>query len=281
MEDCFNTIYNSFLAQKMGHAFLIETNNIDKTCENILELAKKLNCPGKYKEDCEEDCDICFQINNFCLPSIKFIEPIGQTIKKEQILNMKKSFNSNSLVTKYNIYIIKHAEKLNSASANVLLKFLEEPSTDTLAFFVLNNKKNIIPTIKSRCQVFSDSIDLETEQNEELSNFEKKFQIIFQNLYQEKAGSFIKNKELINSISKEKKEQEKFLLYIHKELVNILNLKIAKNKESKAKDFRWANIQNLVNLIQLTEKVIEKATYNVNMELLLDEYFIKMGELIE
>ena len=61
------------------------------------------------------------------------------------------------MFSKYNAYIIKEADKLNSTSANILLKFLEEPDTRTLAFFVTKNSKNVLSTIKSRCQLLKDN----------------------------------------------------------------------------------------------------------------------------
>ncbi len=278
MGDCFEKIYSSFLANKMGHAFLIETNNIEETYKQILKLAKKINCISSYNDNCQEACDICFQIDNFCLPSIKCIEPIGQMIKKEQIIEVKNAFNSNSLITKYNIYIIKNAEKLNSPSANVLLKFLEEPSTETLAFFVLNNKKNIIPTIKSRCQIFSYNV-LNTQTDNEIDLINK-VEDIFKNLSIEKSASFIKNKGIVLSNSKEKKEQEQFLNFIFNLLTNEINCRLNSKPSDQNHLFSKFSNKSLIKIIQKTKETIEKASYNVNMELLLDDYFIKIGELI-
>ena len=278
MNDCFEKIYNSFLANKMGHAFLIETNNIDGAYKQILELAKKINCPLSFSHDCQEKCDICFQVDNSCLPSIKCIEPIGQTIKKEQIIEVKDAFNSNSLVTKYNIYIIKNAEKLNSSSANVLLKFLEEPTTETIAFFILNNKKNIIPTIKSRCQVFNCNFLDEKAINEE--DLIDTVATIFKNLFSEKSASFIKNKELVLSAFKDRKDQEQFLNFTFNLLTKEINSRLNNEKLDRSYIFCDFSTKNLIKIIQRTKEIIEKTSYNVNMELLLDDYFIKIGELI-
>ncbi len=282
MENCFDKIYNSFLLDKMGHAFLIETNAINDAYMQILNLAKKLNCPSNYNTSCQEDCDICFQIDNFCLPSIRCIEPIGQIIKKEQIIEVKNKFNSDSLVTYYNIYIVKNAEKLNSSSANVLLKFLEDPDTKTLAFFLLNDKKNIIPTIKSRCQIYSyntleESKILKEEKTELLSKVEE----IFKNLKADKSSAFIKNKDLFISFNKDKKEQEKLLTFIFEMLENEIKQRLIYKMESVNKFLKEYDLNHLLSFTQKTKETIEKLPYNVNMELLLDDYFIKMGELIK
>lgn len=280
-EDFVQKIYSLFMANKMGHAFLIETKNIEKTCQKIQNLLKKINCPTNYNDLCEEDCDICYQIDNLCLPSIKYIEPVGQTIKKEQIISMKSQFLSDSLITKYNVYIIKNAEKLNASSANVLLKFLEDPSTKTLAFFVLNNKKNVLPTIKSRCQVFE---DVETSEDNEINltedqviKFTTKINNIVANLKKEKTFSVINNKQEITDLT-DKKEQEQFLMFILLTLKK--EIKAALNKKKSSDAFSSFSLKDLLNIAKITKDTIEKATYNVNMELLFDDYFIKIGELM-
>jgi DNA polymerase-3 subunit delta' len=50
------------------------------------------------------------------------------------------------------IVIIQPAEAMNQATANSLLKVLEEPSSSTLFLFVSNNPRRLLPTIRSRCQ---------------------------------------------------------------------------------------------------------------------------------
>ena len=44
---------------------------------------------------------------------------------------------------------------MNDYSANTILKFLEEPSSDIIAILLTTNRFNIISTILSRCQFLS------------------------------------------------------------------------------------------------------------------------------
>lgn len=50
------------------------------------------------------------------------------------------------------IIIIQPAESMNQATANALLKVLEEPTISTLFLLITNNYKRLLPTIRSRCQ---------------------------------------------------------------------------------------------------------------------------------
>ena len=53
------------------------------------------------------------------------------------------------------VIVIQPAEAMNHATANALLKMLEEPSTSTLFILVSNNKRRLLPTILSRCQALN------------------------------------------------------------------------------------------------------------------------------
>jgi DNA polymerase-3 subunit delta' len=53
------------------------------------------------------------------------------------------------------IIIVQPAEAMNQATANALLKMLEEPSPSTLFILITNNKKRLLPTILSRCQTLN------------------------------------------------------------------------------------------------------------------------------
>ena len=53
------------------------------------------------------------------------------------------------------IILIHPAEAMNRATANALLKSLEEPSASTLFILVSNEPERLLPTIRSRCQTLS------------------------------------------------------------------------------------------------------------------------------
>jgi len=102
----------------------------------------KINCNETYQENCD-NCNLCHLLNTEQLPSFIVIRPDGSTIKKEQVLELKQKFSTMPIYSKYNIYAILNSEKLNSSSANTLLKFIEEPERGIIGFFITNNKENI------------------------------------------------------------------------------------------------------------------------------------------
>ena len=70
----------------------------------------------------------------------------------EKIRELEKVLGLYPYCSKYKVAIIEQAEKMNKAAANALLKTLEEPSKTTILILLSSNSKNMLDTIKSRCQ---------------------------------------------------------------------------------------------------------------------------------
>lgn len=83
---------------------------------------------------------------------MKQLEPDGQFIKIDQIRDLISAMTKTSIEEGRKIYVIHHADRLNTSSANTLLKFLEEPEGDVTAILLTENYQAILPTIQSRCQ---------------------------------------------------------------------------------------------------------------------------------
>ena len=153
--DVYDILKKQYHDHKLSHAFLLETNNQDECLTKILKFLKLLNCENSYQENCTS-CNLCHLILTRQLPNLLIIKPDGAFIRKEQILELKNAFKTKPLFSKYNMYIIMNAERLNSSSANTMLKFLEEPEEKIIGFFITDNKERVIETIKSRCQILLD-----------------------------------------------------------------------------------------------------------------------------
>src|SRR5574344_106720 len=117
LQNNLNHIMKSYNENRMSHAFLIETNNVDMCYRKLKNIIKMINCENSYVENCEK-CNLCLQIDNNTLPNFITITPDGATIKKSQIIELKKKILTKPIYSKYNTYVILNAEKLNSSSAN-------------------------------------------------------------------------------------------------------------------------------------------------------------------
>lgn len=145
-------IIDSFNENKNSHAFLIVTNNLDKCYNEIVDIIKKINC-SQRKSDC--NCNICSTIDSGTNPDFISILPDGKEIKKKQVLDLTDRFLTKPLISKYSTYVIVGADKMNAVSSNKLLKFVEEPEGNIIGFFITDKLSAVLPTIRSRCEVYN------------------------------------------------------------------------------------------------------------------------------
>ena len=148
-----NLIINSFREGNNSHAFLVDTNNIDRCLKDIKKVCKYINCDNHGEE--EESCEICRLIDSDNNPDVLIIKPDNNIIKAEQTLNILEVFSTKPLISKVSIYIIVEADKMNDSAANKILKFLEEPEENIIGFFITEKVSNIMPTIRSRCELYN------------------------------------------------------------------------------------------------------------------------------
>lgn len=275
-----NEIVTKYRENKLAHAYLIETNNIEKATSDILGLIKVLNCPSEYKEKCLE-CNLCNLINKQNLPSLKIIEPDGASIKKNQVESLKSDFGTKPIYSKFNVYIIKNAEKLNPSSANSMLKFVEEPTDGILGFFITSNKDVMIDTIKSRCQSIllnyeANSITEKLNITQEL--YESYLPVITNYLSKLNSESLINNKKEILNVFPDRVDVENILKIIFEIYYNYLMKLLNKEYNETVTAIYKLDISKskLIANLQIITDTLNNIGYNVNIELLLDKFVIEM-----
>ena len=145
-------IENSMKNNRLSHAYLFTGPKGTYKKELAYHLALMLYC----KEDipCYK-CDACRAILENNHLNVTYIEPFGQTIKKEQIIALQEEFSKTSLVEGPRVYIINEADTMSTSAANSLLKFIEEPNGETYGILITEHKDNILSTIISRSMVIS------------------------------------------------------------------------------------------------------------------------------
>lgn len=191
----FKIIKNQITKNNISHAYIIETNGYYKGFDFVLAFSKSLLCPKNNTSNSNcGSCTQCSKIDNNNYTELEIIEPDGVWIKKEQMDNLQKKFSSKSIESGKMVYIINHADKLNEASANSILKFLEEPEPGIIAILVVENHYNLLDTIVSRCQIIKLINNNSTSNNE----FENICYYLFNN--QSDIDNFIKQNEEINII---------------------------------------------------------------------------------
>ena len=147
---------NSIISNKLSHAYIFETNNYCNAYNLIIDFVKSIFCIN-YKNNDHDDnlCQICNQINTNNYIEFKIIDTEKLQLKKEELLKLQEEFKNKPIGGTKKVYLIKCAEKLNEASSNTILKFLEEPEENIIAILMTPSRYMLLNTILSRCQIIS------------------------------------------------------------------------------------------------------------------------------
>ncbi|MGR9047988.1 DNA polymerase III subunit delta' [Halobacillus faecis] len=148
-------LMNSFKKDRISHAYLFQGNRGTGKREMSILFAKSIFCKNREGAEPCQSCRDCHRIDSGNHPDLHWIEPEGQSIKKEQILHLQKEFTYTGLESNRKVYIIVDAEKMTVNASNRLLKFLEEPSQQTTAMLLTESGSTILDTIRSRCQLLA------------------------------------------------------------------------------------------------------------------------------
>ena len=107
----------------------------------------KLNYP--QREDAEEWTQIIWTNH----PDVGLVVAPKRVLRVEQMRQIEKEANFRPFEGKARVFLIDDADKLNDASANALLKVLEEPPKTSHLILITARPAMLLPTILSRCQM--------------------------------------------------------------------------------------------------------------------------------
>lgn len=259
----FNELINNIVKfNRISHAYLIEVDNYDNDYSYVIDFIKKII----------NDESANLLIDNGSYPDLKIIEPDGNVIKKAQLLALQEQFKNKSFLNNKMIYIIKEAEKLNDSSGNTILKFLEEPEEDIVAFLLTTNRYKIIETILSRCQIISLKDD---SYNTNLSdNILDMLKFIVK-----RDDLFIYHQYIMDNILVDKTIAKEILGEIEVIILKYLNYISNKGSycdESVINILKDTSIDDLTNYISIIEEELQKLDFNVNYKLWLDCLFARL-----
>lgn len=123
-------------------------------------VIKHINCRDDSPSGCK--CDICRKISESKFADVLVVEPRGATGQitlngwrpgKDDPDNLQyyRFIESRPLEGSRKVLILRHAERMNVAFANYILKLMEEPPSYLSLILISNRKNDLLATIRSRC----------------------------------------------------------------------------------------------------------------------------------
>jgi DNA polymerase-3 subunit delta' len=135
-----------------------------------LEVARALNCRTPKDHEACGVCSSCVRIRKLNYPTrddadewtqiiwtdhpdVGLVVAPKRVLRVEQMRQIEKEANFRPFEGKARVFLIDEADKLNDASANALLKVLEEPPRTSHLILITARPAMLLPTILSRCQM--------------------------------------------------------------------------------------------------------------------------------
>ena len=150
--EAWEGIRKSFESGRMAHAYVIVGSPRGNALQFAEAFLKLLFCESADKP-CNT-CPSCRRIDSHKHVDTLWIEPqsTARQIKAEEVRGLVHRMTQTSFEGGWKAGILVSADCMNTNSANVLLKTLEEPPKKTILLLLTDSPQSLLPTIISRCQ---------------------------------------------------------------------------------------------------------------------------------
>ena len=150
-----STLKNAIRNHQVAQSFLFcgPRGTGKTTCARI--LAKTINCQSITKdiEACNE-CESCKSFDSGQSLNVYELDAASNN-SVDDIRNLVNQVRIAPQIGTKKAYIIDEAHMLSQSAFNAFLKTLEEPPAHAVFILATTEKHKILPTILSRCQIFS------------------------------------------------------------------------------------------------------------------------------
>lgn len=156
LQTSWRSLQQAIAADRTPASLLIEGPNGLGPETLVSRYISAIMCQNSDNEPCGF-CHACDLIKSNSHPDIHWLRPEeGKSgIGVEQIRQSNRWAQETSQLGGYRVIIIEPAEAMNESASNALLKTLEEPASTCLFVLLSQNSHRILPTIRSRCEVWS------------------------------------------------------------------------------------------------------------------------------
>ena len=145
-------LQNAIEEDKVSHAYIFNGPEASGKMMLAEAFAMALQCEGEGKRPCLE-CRSCRQAADHNQPHIIYVShekpnTIGVDDIRTQINN---DIDIKPYSSRYKVYIVDEAQKMNQQAQNALLKTIEEPPAYAIILLLTTNADSFLQTILSRC----------------------------------------------------------------------------------------------------------------------------------
>ena len=155
-EQVRHNLWSAFTSDKFPHAIVLQG---EKGCGKrsfAKLLAQTLVCQNKDRAPCGE-CSSCIRAKAGSHPDIRIEEGSGATrsLTVDTIKTLIADAHKMPEESDVQVYLLFIDNKMGETAQNKLLKIIEEPPARTVFIFTCQSAEVLLPTIRSRTQIFT------------------------------------------------------------------------------------------------------------------------------
>ena len=153
--DANKRLCNLHRTQRLPHALLLHGMSGLGKAFFAKGFAQTILCQAPVDDHACGQCKSCELNAAGSHPDLFWLSPEeeGKQLKVDQVRALGEFIYRTAQQGGYRVVVIEPADAMNIASANALLKMLEEPGSNTLLLLITSKLGQLLPTIKSRCQL--------------------------------------------------------------------------------------------------------------------------------
>ena len=137
---------------RLSHAYLF--TGAFGSFEMAQILSQSLFCENKQGVWPCQSCRSCRLIAEEDFSDVTVVRPFNNIIKTDRVRELVRNFSQSGLEGSRQVFIICGADRMHVNAANSLLKVIEEPQSEIYIFLLTADEQLILPTIRSRTQVY-------------------------------------------------------------------------------------------------------------------------------
>ncbi len=132
----------------MTHAWLVTGPPGSGRSVAALAFAAALVCPRGGCGECEQ----CTAVRHSAHVDVEHVVPEGVEYSVAEARDLVARSALAPARSPWHVFVVEDADRLNDASANTLLKSVEEPPQGTVWVLCAPSTEDVLPTIRSRCR---------------------------------------------------------------------------------------------------------------------------------
>ncbi|MEZ5184307.1 MAG: DNA polymerase III subunit delta' [Candidatus Nanopelagicales bacterium] len=98
-------------------------------------------------------CQDCQAVRSGSHPDVEVVRPEGLSYKTEEARRLVARADMAPTRARWHVIVMEDADRLTESANNVLLKSIEEPASRTVWLLCAPSVEDLLPTVRSRCQV--------------------------------------------------------------------------------------------------------------------------------